>query len=83
MSQVSKRGIAVTFYNNVYGKMSARKLAEEAGVEDPTVNYKIGDVIKVRVEKSSKNGEDVYGDDYNLGFQLRLYCELKSFDESR
>ena len=49
ISKVDRTGVTVTFYNNVYGKATARRLAEELGVEDPTTNYNVGDVIRARV----------------------------------
>ena len=49
ISRVDRSGVTVTFYNNVYGKATARRLAEELGVEDPTTNYQVGDVIRARV----------------------------------
>jgi len=49
VSQVVEQGVVVTFYGNAYGFVSAKLLAEEMGVEDPRVNYKIGDVVKARV----------------------------------
>lgn len=49
ISRVDKTGVTVTFYNNVYGKATSRTLAEELGVEDPTTNYRVGDVIRARV----------------------------------
>jgi len=74
ISSVTKGGIAVTFYNNVYGKISARKLAEEVGVADPTVDYKVGDVIKVRVQQCTKRARrnDVDDDSYVLGLSLDI-----------
>jgi len=74
ISSVTKRGIAVTFYNNVYGKISARKLAEEVGVADPTVDYKVGDVIKVRVQQCTKRTRrnDAEEDSHVLGLSLDI-----------
>ena len=34
--------------------MSAHRLAEELGVEDPTIDFKMGDVIKARVLQCRK-----------------------------
>lgn len=58
VSSVNKKGIAITFYNNVFGRISARKLAEEVGVEDPTVDYNVGDVLKVKVTKCIEKDEE-------------------------
>ena len=49
ISRVSKVGLSITFYNNVFVRVSAHRLAEDLGVEDPTIDYKMGDVIKARV----------------------------------
>ena len=49
ISRVSKVGLSITFYNNMFGRVSAHRLAEELGVEDPTIDFKMGDVIKARV----------------------------------
>jgi len=54
ISRVSKQGIAITFYNNVFGRISARKLAEEMGVENPIVDFKVGDIVKVKVRQCLK-----------------------------
>jgi len=58
VTQVSEKGVVVTFYNNVRGFVSAKQMAEELGVEDPKLNYRVGQIIKTRVtranEKSSK-----------------------------
>ncbi len=74
ISRVSKKGVSVTFYGNVFGRISSRKMAEEVGVEDPTVDYKIGDTLKVRVQQCMKR-EAVYDDDkdsYILELSLNL-----------
>lgn len=60
ISSVTKKGIAITFYNNVFGRISARKLAEEVGIEDPLLDYKVGDVVKVRVEQCNQRSEGSY-----------------------
>ena len=33
----------------MFGRVSAVRLAEVLGVEDPTIDYKMGDVVKARV----------------------------------
>lgn len=49
VSKVDDSGLTVTFYNNVHGRVSSRSLAAELGVEDPKVNYSVGDVVAARV----------------------------------
>lgn len=49
LSKVDDSGLTVTFYNNVHGRVSSRSLAAELGVEDPKVNYSVGDVVAARV----------------------------------
>ena len=83
ITRVSKEGIAITFYNNVFGRINARKLAEEMGVEDPTVDYSVGDVIKVKIISCfKKRGMGIHEDDgeefqysYNLNLSLNLLSE--------
>jgi hypothetical protein len=82
ISRVSKQGIAITFYNNVFGRISARKLAEEMGVSDPNVDYKIGDVITVKVsqcfKKTARDAEEEdedHQDSYILNLSLNLLSE--------
>jgi hypothetical protein len=82
ISSVTKKGIAITFYNNVFGRISARKLAEEVGVEDPTVDYKVGDVVKVRVHQCIKKKSTYEGkqDSYVLDLSLDISGSAKSAD---
>lgn len=49
VSKVDDSGLTVTFYNNIHGRVSSRSLAAELGVEDPKVNYSVGDVVAARV----------------------------------
>ncbi len=49
ISKVDDTGLTVTFYNNVHGRVSSRSLAAELGVEDPKLNYNVGDVVAARV----------------------------------
>ncbi len=65
ISRVSKQGIAITFYNNVFGRISARKLAEEMGVENPNDDYKVGDVIKAKIRRCFKKEDRETPDDDN------------------
>jgi len=38
----------------VFGRVSAHRLVEELGVEDPTIDFKMGDVIKARILQCRK-----------------------------
>lgn len=51
VSKCISDGIMVSFYNNVYGWCSAKSLQRDLGVEDVTVSYKLGDVVKCRIIK--------------------------------
>jgi ribosomal protein S1 len=75
VSGVSKLGIAITFYNNVFGRVSARKLAEDMGVEDPTSDYNVGDVVKAKVRRCFKKNNDELRDSYILDLTLNLLSE--------
>lgn len=80
VTRVTKQGLTITFYNNVFGRASARKLAEELGVENPALDYSIGDVIKARVVNCSRKKSDV--DDQNNSYFLELSLNLSSPSES-
>ena len=49
VSKVDPAGLVVTFYDNVHGRVTARSLAAELGVEDVRLNYAVGDVVAARV----------------------------------
>lgn len=49
ITQVSDRGLSVTFFNGVYGRVTARSLQRELGVDDIRENYNVGDVVTCRV----------------------------------
>lgn len=51
VSKCISDGIMVSFYNKVYGWCSAKSLLRDLGVEDVTVSYKLGDVVKCRIIK--------------------------------
>lgn len=51
VSRVDGQGLCITFCNRVYGKVTARSLAAELGVEDHRENYSVGDVVTSRVIK--------------------------------
>ncbi len=54
VSKVDDQGLYVTFCNRVYGKVTARSLAAELGVEDHRENYSVGDIVTSRVVKSKQ-----------------------------
>jgi len=54
VSKVDGQGLSVTLFNKVYGRVPARSLASELGVENPQENYKVGDVVTCRVVKLTK-----------------------------
>jgi len=82
VTRVSKQGIVVTFYNNVYGRISARKLAEELGVEDPTVDYQIGDVVKARVVNCIQRSRPVEDGGSSMHYILSLSLDITGSDDN-
>ncbi len=54
VSKVDDQGLYVTFCNRVYGKVTARSLAAELGVEDHRENYSVGDIVTSRVVKKKQ-----------------------------
>lgn len=93
VSKVDDSGLTVTFYNNVHGRVSSRSLAAELGVEDPKVNYNVGDVVAARVldcvrrrnrhVTSRSNGEnsDVKIDMYYYHLILSLKTVIENTEE--
>lgn len=81
ISQVSEHGLNVTFYNNVFGSIGAKHLADEKGIEDPRSDFRFGDVIKVRVLKCLESKKTSVGDDSRRKpFLLDLSLNLESID---
>lgn len=80
VSKIDNKAVYVTFYNKVYGRVTARSLAAELGVEDHRVDYSVGDVVKCRTiscrRRVGKNlnsyvdeeMEDVENDEANQGY---------------
>jgi predicted RNA-binding protein with RPS1 domain len=54
ISRIDDRGLYVTFCNKVYGRVTARSLATELGIENHRENYKVGDAVTCRVVKLQK-----------------------------
>ncbi|KAG7347708.1 30S ribosomal protein S1 [Nitzschia inconspicua] len=90
ISRIEDDSLYVTFCNKVYGRVTARSLATELGVEDIKENYSVGDVVTCRVvtlkHAFSKKGQslvsekvDTEEDDENTNMQksaCREYWEL-------
>ena len=73
VSKVDANGLNVTFYNNVYGRVTSRSLAAELGVEDPTLNYNVGDVVLARVvDCVRRRNRHVTGEEDEYYYQLKL-----------
>jgi len=60
VSKCVNDGLMVTFYNNIYGWCSSKSLNQDLGVEDVTVSYKVGDVVKCRITKANFNDNRWY-----------------------
>ncbi|VEU43270.1 unnamed protein product [Pseudo-nitzschia multistriata] len=54
VSRVDDQGLSITFCNKVYGKVTARSLAADLGVEDHRETYSVGDVVTTRIVKVKK-----------------------------
>ena len=54
VSKVDDDGLFVTFFNGVFGRVTARSLMTELGVEDHKQNYSRGDVVQCRVVNLKK-----------------------------
>jgi hypothetical protein len=57
ISRMDDRNLYVTFYNRVYGRVTARSLAAELGIEDHRIDYHVGDVVKCRVISCKRRGD--------------------------
>jgi ribosomal protein S1 len=79
ISKVDDRGLSVTFFGGVYGRVTARSLVAELGVEDHKENYNAGDVVQCRIvnikkRKSRNLGQDDM--DVDEADDSRAYWEL-------
>lgn len=54
VSKVDKNGLWITFFNRVYGRVTARSLQTELGIENPIENYHVGDVLECRIVNIKK-----------------------------
>lgn len=84
ISRVDENGVTVTFYNNIHGRVYSRSLAAELGVEDPRLNYTVGDVVVARVVdcERRRNRNATYGDDENQ-YYYQLKLSLKTVVEKK
>lgn len=81
ISRVDENGVTVTFYNNVHGRASSRSLAAELGVEDPRLNYSMGDVVAARiVDCQRRRNRSTSGEEDNL-YYYHLTLSLKTASE--
>ena len=79
ISRVDMNGITVTFYNNVHGRVSSRSLAAELGVEDPRLNYTMGDVVAARVvDCQRRRNRNVANDAGASQYYYHLTLSLKT-----
>jgi len=54
VSKIDDHGLSITFFNKVYGRVTARSLALELGIDDHRENYKVGDVVQCRIANIKK-----------------------------
>mmetsp|Transcript_31818 Transcript_31818/g.36201 ORF Transcript_31818/g.36201 Transcript_31818/m.36201 type:complete len:1887 (+) Transcript_31818:1355-7015(+) len=57
VSKIDEKSLYVTFFNKIYGRVTARSLAAELGVEDHQSDYSLGDIVKCRVISCRKRVE--------------------------
>jgi len=84
VSRLDDQGLYITFCNKVYGKVTARSLAAELGVEDHKETYSVGDVVTARIVKVKKvtrkrsfarDEEDDEDDDMDIDDQVQAKSE--------
>lgn len=49
VSKVDDQGLIVTFFDGVHGRLTARSLSADAGVENHKQDYSVGDVLECRI----------------------------------
>jgi ribosomal protein S1 len=54
VSKVDDKALFVTFCDRVYGKITARSLVKDVGIEDHTANFHVGDIVTCRVVNIKK-----------------------------
>jgi len=73
ISKIDDKGLCVTFCNRVYGKVTARSLAAELGVQDHRADYHVGDVVQCRVINCKKrSNKQCHDGQYDLNLSLNL-----------
>ena len=75
ISKINDKEMYITFCNKVYGKVTARSLAAELGVEDHRQDYQVGDVVTCRVIKIKKRAFHG-GDEEEEDETARSYYDL-------
>jgi ribosomal protein S1 len=72
VSKVDDQGLMVTFFDGVHGRLTARSLSSDAGVENHKQDYSVGDILECRVtnvrrktkrrsnERAQSNGEQSF-----------------------
>jgi ribosomal protein S1 len=79
VSKVDEQGLMVTFFDGVHGRLTARSLSSDAGVENHKQDYSVGDVLECRVtnvkrKSKRKSNERVQSNGELNGEQS--FCEL-------
>ena len=73
ISKIDDKGLCVTFCNRVYGKVTARSLAAELGVQDHRADYHVGDVVQCRIINCKKRSNSKSHDgQYDLNLSLNV-----------
>ena len=73
ISKIDDKGLCVTFCNRVYGKVTARSLAAELGVENHRADYHVGDVVQCRVINCKKRQHSRGDGQWDLNLSLNLH----------
>ncbi|GKY90336.1 hypothetical protein MPSEU_000007600 [Mayamaea pseudoterrestris] len=58
VTKVDPRGLSVTFFNGVYGRVTARSILAELGIENVEENYSVGDAVNCCVVNAKKRGDN-------------------------
>jgi ribosomal protein S1 len=72
ISRIDDKEMYVTFGNRVHGKVTARSLAAELGIENHRDDYNIGDVVTCRIVKKKKR---------SIGDRRRRFNEQEAEDD--
>ena len=98
VSKIDDRGMFVQFFNKVYGRVTARSLALELGIDDHRENYKEGDVVQCRIanikkvrrgrgrrQRLQESGDEESSDEedsHNFFWELTLSLRLNASDDT-